>query len=59
MVHGRCVIWQSVYTEPSCRGSTCLNVVHQILNTGKILVSLRKAVYVVILGVNYSICFVR
>ena len=33
MVQSRC-IWQSVYTEPSCRGSTCQNVVFQILNTG-------------------------
>ena len=37
MVRGRCIL-QSVYTEPSCRGSTCHNVVLQILNTGKILV---------------------
>ena len=31
MVQGRCIIWQSVYTEPSCRGSACQN-------TGKILI---------------------
>ena len=31
-------LWQRVYTEPSCRGSTCQNIVFQMLNTGKILV---------------------
>ena len=38
MVQGRCSIWQIVYTQLSCRGSTCQKVVFQILNTGKILV---------------------
>ena len=27
MVQGRCIIRQSVYTEPSCSGYTCQNVV--------------------------------
>ena len=30
MARDRC-IWQSVYTEPSCRGPTCQNVIFQIL----------------------------
>ena len=49
-------LWQSVYTEPSCRGSICQNVVFQILNTGKNIS--RKAVHVVILGVTlaYVLC---
>ena len=47
-------LWQSVYTEPSVRGSACQNVVFQILNTGKSIS--RKAVHVVILGVTIAFC---
>ena len=51
MARGRC-IWQSVYTEPSCRGSTCQNVVVQIRNTRKILIG--GQFMFVILGVTIA-----
>ena len=47
MVQDRC-IWQSVNTEPSCRGSTCQNVVFQILE------NISMAIHVVILGVTIA-----